>query len=835
MKTIYLVPHTHYDIVWAFERQDYLDINTSILKTALKMIRDSGYRFLIEQTYPIEQVELSDPEFFAELRAAIQAGTVEVVDGQYVMADPMTPSGEVLVREFLFGNLYAEAKLGVEIPVAWAADGFGLNAQLPQIYRRCGFRWLVFRRGLPRSIGYRVSEFLWEGLDGSKIVAHWLPLGYRAGLDLDKWEQTVAHLGALATTSQILMPCGSGGVPPQEDTPACVEKWNREHTDSQMVIATPRQFFQAFDKESKTLSTYRGELYSADLESIFPDAVSSRIRLKLAIKSAEGKLLMAEKLAGLACLYGHPYPAERMNALWKKQLFLAHHDVSPGTGIDQIYGEAWEYIRDIQREGAALSRESVVRLAGSKEKSDGLDLMVFNTNNWKVNDWVEGEVEFPGGFTGEPAVSDGENEAPAEVIEPERDAQGRLLRCRLGFVATVPAMGFRAYRVVKKTREVAGDIQARDNEITTPLYRLEVDKQTGILRVFSRSGAKLAEGNELVIDEEVGDLYFHKSFLQEPIGAEGGGGVKFAAFKPAEITIEQSPLRTILTYRSEFYCLRWPYYLTEKFGNRLYRHKTMEVTKQVIVYPHTPRIDLCTTLETQQSHVRIRLHFDTAMVAPDYTRQTQFGMVDLPRERTLEDGVKVPSLTLVCAEENGRGLAFFSDGAPINEIRAGWVHYTLLRSVSVLSADGVSGPLIPTPDAMQLGHHAFNYSLFPYDGDWRQASIHRRVAEFSQPLSLLQLERQPAREEFEGLVLEPENLVISCLKKSERDATCLLRFFETTGQPCHTRLSLPPQVRAVRTANLLEKDEGEVPLRKGMVEMDVGPFEIVTLKLFLAS
>ncbi|MFQ5724406.1 MAG: glycoside hydrolase, partial [Terriglobia bacterium] len=191
MKTIYLVPHTHYDVVWAFVREDYLYINTSILKKALEMIKSCGFKFLIEQTYPIEQIEKDDPPFFAELKDAIRAGKVEVVDAQYVMADPMTPAGEVLVRQFLVGHLYCQEKLGIEVPVGWAADGFGLNAQLPQIYRKCGFRWLVFRRGLPRSIGYRVSEFLWEGLDGSKIIAHWLPLGYRAGLDLDHWEQTV--------------------------------------------------------------------------------------------------------------------------------------------------------------------------------------------------------------------------------------------------------------------------------------------------------------------------------------------------------------------------------------------------------------------------------------------------------------------------------------------------------------------------------------------------------------------------------------------------------------------------------------------------------------------
>lgn len=832
MKTVYLTPHTHYDVVWAFVREDYLYINTFILKKAMEMIRCCGFKFLIEQTYPIEQLEENEPEFFLEVKEAIQQGKIEVVDGQYVMADPMIPAGEVLVREFLFGNLYCKEKLGIEVPVAWAADGFGLNAQLPQIYRKCGFRWLVFRRGLPRSIGYRVSEFLWEGLDGSKIAAHWLPLGYRAGLDLDNWEQTIQHLSTLATTRHILMPCGSGGVPPQEETPDRVKKWNQEHTDSQIVISTPREFFAGFEQERKNLTTYRGELYSADLEHIFPDAVSSRIRLKLAIKGAEAALLMAEKWTGLASLYGKRYPADRLTGLWKKQLFLAHHDVSPGTGIDQIYEEAWQYINDIKLETEGLTREAVLHLAGKNGKGDGSDLLVSNTNNWEVTDWVEAETKFPHGLDFEPALGFEGQELSTEVIDPVRDDRGRLTQCKLGFRATVPSLGYRVYRIVPKTKEFPTDIQVRDNRVSTPFFTVEVDKQTGILRVFDRQGSKLVEGNELVIDEEVGDLYFHKSHLKQPIGAEGGGGVKFGAFKPEELTVRQSPLRTTITYRSEFYCLRWPYYLTEKFGNRFYRHKTMDITKQVTLYNDSPRIDFCTSLNTEQSHVRLRLRFDTGMVAPEYFRQTQYGVLALPRERTLEEGVKAPSISWVSAEENERGLAFLSGGVPINEIRAGWVHYTLLRSVSVLSADGTSGPLIPTPGAMELGRHYFFYSLLPYTGGWRAAGIPRRVGEFSHPISSFQLAGPPAKKEFQGVALEPDNFIITCLKKAERDNALVLRFFETKGEKCRARLRLPPRVESVRSANLLEQDESEVPLKNGNLELEVGPFEIVTLKLY---
>ena len=274
MKKIYVVPHSHYDVVWAFTKEDYLQIYLFILKRALGMMeRCKEFTFLIEQTYPLELIEEREPELFAQVEEKIRSGQIEISDGQYLMPDPMIPGSEVLVREILYGKRYCKERFGVEVPVAWAADGFGLNAQLPQIYKKSGYKWLSFRRGIPKTIGYRVSEFIWKGLDGTGIIAHWMPKGYRAGLWMEEWEDTVKLLSSLATSEHILMPCGSGGVPPQDDVPENLAKWNEDHEDSQMQFASPRDFFEAFEKDAEDLVEYQGELYSADLENIFPDVV----------------------------------------------------------------------------------------------------------------------------------------------------------------------------------------------------------------------------------------------------------------------------------------------------------------------------------------------------------------------------------------------------------------------------------------------------------------------------------------------------------------------------------------------------------------------------------
>lgn len=96
---------------------------------------------------------------------------------QYLLCDVMIPHGEVLIREISEGKRHIKNKFDEDnIVVAWGADEFGFNAQWPQILLGCGYKYFAFRRGLAEA---KPSEFFWEGLDGSRILSHWMPLGYR--------------------------------------------------------------------------------------------------------------------------------------------------------------------------------------------------------------------------------------------------------------------------------------------------------------------------------------------------------------------------------------------------------------------------------------------------------------------------------------------------------------------------------------------------------------------------------------------------------------------------------------------------------------------------------
>ncbi|MCK4731508.1 MAG: hypothetical protein KAT65_03530, partial [Methanophagales archaeon] len=66
--TIYLVPHTHYDAIWAFTKEDYFHINmVLILKEVVELIEKTNYKFMIEQTFLLAELEKRYPEVFSKI------------------------------------------------------------------------------------------------------------------------------------------------------------------------------------------------------------------------------------------------------------------------------------------------------------------------------------------------------------------------------------------------------------------------------------------------------------------------------------------------------------------------------------------------------------------------------------------------------------------------------------------------------------------------------------------------------------------------------------------------------------------------------------------------
>ena len=834
MRTIYLTPHTHYDVAWAFSREDYLMINEDILQEALALMKKGDFKFCLEQTYLLEEIGRRNPKLWAELKDMIEKGKLEIVDGQYLMPDTMLPTGEVLVREILFGKRYCCRNLGIEVPVAWAADSFGMNAQLPQIYRKSGYRWLAFRRGARRDITQ--SEFLWRGLDGTTILAHWMPLGYRAGLNLDKWEEAFTELNKYAATSHILMPCGSGSMPPQPEILPAVKEWNRTHPDVRMKIATPREFFQALESEGRRLEVIEGELYDDELVDVFPQVCSTRAWIVRETRECENLLLVAEEFATIAWLLGAEYPAGELRDAWLRMLFIGFHDVITGCGVDEIYPEVrhnFSFIKDVLTN---VLCESLAYIAGRVSTKGPGSLVAFNPLTWTTKSFITAKVDLVRSCRGGLMLEDGSGRA----IEAQLMERGQGLernKVRMGFVDELPPLGYKVYALCPgKGSQVPGFKFGR-NEIENQFFKVSLDEESGVIQVFDAEGRLTLRGNELVIEDEIGDLYYHKSRFGDLIKSESGEGLEYGSFKPRACWVERGKLRAKLVFESEYYCLTWPYRLKRRFPPLLYKYKVMDIHKEVIVYRDIPRIEFVTHIVNRYPNIRLRVRFDTGMERKIYFRETQFGVVPEPTEyyakRNRPRPSGIPNFLSWFDISNGvRGITFMNRGLPTAEIVGQAVYLTLFRSVNGLSADGIAGPLIPTPDALELGPHTFEYAIQFHQGDWREAEVYRKAQDYRHlPLALQANGGGELPSELSFLEIKPYNLVLSALKKAEEGEEVILRFFETLGQPTKAQVKFFRLIKEAWVANLLEERQEPLALKNGQIELEVKPFEIVTLRL----
>ncbi len=832
MQTIYLVPHSHYDVAWAFTKEDYLGINESILEKAIELMKESDdYKFSWEQIFPLKVLEERNPKLWSEIKEMIQKGRLEIVDGQYLMPDTMLPTGEVLIREIFFGKKYCKEKFGVDVPVSWVADSFGMNAQLPQIYKKSGYKWVAFRRGTKEM----QSEFTWKGLDGTTILAHWMPLGYRAGLDLDKLEESYINLNKYAPTSHILMPSGSGVTIPQDETVDVVKKWNEDHKGgSEMKVATPSEFFQAMEKEGAHLEVVEGELYDTALSEVFPQVCSSRMWVVLGARKCEGLLAEAEYSATVAWLLGKEYPATELDECWEKMLFIAFHDIITGCGIDEIYDEARDIFSFLESRLSGIVNDSL-RFIASRVSSQGKVVTVFNPLTWRVTNWCEVDLELGEGWRNEPGLEDKE-EIESQIMEVERDSEGNIKRARLGFVADVPPFGYKVYRIVEREKGFSSKIKLEQNEVENPFFKVKADTETGILEVFDKEGKLLVKGNELNIENEIGDLYYHRHMFFELIKSESGGGLRYGAFKPKSFRIESGPLKSKIIFESEYYSLRWPYRMLDRLKPQLYRHKVMDISKEVTIYRDLPRIEFVTRIDNRYPNIRLRVKFDTMKERMVYFRETQFGVIPEPTEQFAATGEKpagIPNfLTWFYYGDGTRGVTFMNRGIPATEIRESSVYLTLFRSVGNLSADGEAGPLVPTPDALELRDYTFEYALQHHEGDWKQSESYKYGQEYYHQLLYTQADaRGDLFSEFSFLKISPHNLVLSALKKADDSDDVILRFFETKGEETTAKIELFRRIERVTVVNLLEQEEYELKPDRNRLRFEVKPFEIVTLKL----
>jgi alpha-mannosidase len=128
-----------------------------------------------------------------------------------------------------------------------------------------------------------------------------------------------------------------------------------------------------------------------------------------------------------------------------------------------------------------------------------------------------------------------------------------------------------------------------------------------------------------------------------------------------------------------------------------------------------------------------------------------------------------------------------------------------------------------------MGRHEFRYALLPHAGSLQSAGVIAEGYRFNVPLLV-----QPtaaAQQSVSFFQVDHPGVIIDTVKKAEDSDATVLRLYESFGTHARVRLTSSLPVASAVTCNLLEDDGAKLPWRRGGVQLELRPFEVLTLKL----
>jgi len=667
-----LTGHAHIDLAWLWPYEETRRKLRRTFHTALSLIESSkDFRFNQSTAHYYAQIEEDDPALFAHIRQATKSGAWETIGGMWVEPDTIMPTGESLIRQLLYGQRYFEKTFGKRHTVCWLPDTFGFSAALPQLLRGAGID-SFFTIKVNWSEANRIPSdfFWWEGLDGSRVLAHTFDNpgdGYNGFLRprtlAATWRNFRGKLHHPASLLAVGYGDGGGGVTPEmiereaqlRDFPALPKaRWS-----------TVQAFFEKAHESAatKAIPVWVGELY---LE-LHRGVLTTQAEIKRLHRAAERSLIAAEIAASLAHLMGAPAP-ESLETLWRTVLKNEFHDILAGSSIREACLEAEAELRETLEAAAAAQRATLDAMARRLPRGGTQQALV-----------VVNLSLAPRALRLD--VPDGRKIAAAETAPP-------LSVSTFDLAALRPRPGLKASETLLENDFLAVRI-GPDGAIESLVHK------------GAGREALAGRGNQLWAYSADKPRHFDAWDIEEDY-AERGEEVK--AVERLEL-LESGP-----------HCGRIRV-------TRRYRAST--IVQTLALYANSRRLDIETELDWRDRRVFLRALTPAAVRAMTATYECALGVVKRPTHANTSWDMamfEAAAHRFVDLSEPGFGLAILNDGKYGHSVRGNMLGLSLLRS-----------PVYPDPLADE-GRHRFTYALMPHAGDWHEGGVREEAEDLSQPL-----------------------------------------------------------------------------------------------------
>jgi len=810
--TFTLAGHAHLDPVWLWDRQEGCEAVKATFRSALDRIRENPDLVFVQSSAAQYQWMEIHPDLMAEIQAAVASGQWEPVGGWWVEPDVNVPSGESLARQGLYGQRYFQRAFGQRARVAFLPDSFGHPPTLPQIFRLSGLEYFVFWRPHPHELELPSNLFWWEGPDGTRILSARIET-YNSNPNQVVDSLTAAIDWRPADAPEWLVVFGVG---------------NHGGGPTKKAIANLRELMASPDWPTLRLGRVDGffdraagrehPVYKGPLQYTFRGCYTSHAGVKRWNREAESALAGAEKWSTVATRFGLPYPAEPLARAWQHLLFNQFHDILAGTSIPRAYedvrrelGEAIGTARRAThaamqaiahhidtRSGDHPVEEAMRRVRTGPgnavaDLGDGVPVVVFNPSPWprrevidvELNDWHIDELQ----------VQDDQNRP---VVHQFAEGEAGPPRKRVAFLADVPPLGYRLYRIVDRPPALPGPdalpLAADERVMENHWWRLELEPRTGALRslrdrrldreLLAGAGAQL-----LVIDDPT-NAWGKGAHFRHLAGVFG---------EPEVQLIENGPVRA--TWR-----------ITLRWGRSTAR-------QEITLYRESPAIHGRLEVDWHEEYRFLKLAFPFALEEARLTCSVPFGFVERPaagQEEPIQQWVDVTGFLAgeartteanwagqgdaggaACdraARRLAYGVALLNDGKYGADALGGELRLSILRSPIHGGGDRDARPLRPADRHLDQGVHVCRWALLPHAGDWRDAGVVQAAQDFNEPLTFVREYAHPGslpKAQSFLSVDPPDGAAATALKRAEEGDDWVLRLYEPCGRAARVRVRIP--------------------------------------------
>ncbi|MCM8801811.1 MAG: glycosyl hydrolase-related protein [Candidatus Omnitrophica bacterium] len=804
-KKIFLCFHHHSDLIWRRTKEGYNKVRQEQILYNLNLFRKyPEFRFCFAQSDIIKTFLKENPEYKREIEKLVKGKKIYFVGGIVSIPDTNLVSGESIVRNIYLGRKYYKENFNVDIEIAWFMDAFGMSGQIPQILKKSNFKYLFPGRipGLPEKFG---SDFLWEGIDGSRII-------------------TSFATGEITTNTHL---CNLPIIysPEERMENSIIEILNQDKENIFALYATEEGFFdeKIFSKIKsfkeikirqpidyyQTIKEGNLPIYKGEFNPEFTGCYTTRIEIKRLNRKAENILTNCEKINSIANIVSNmDYDNEFFNNLWEKIAICQFHDGICGCHIDDVYTDMLNEFTEIIKKAYSKIYYCISKVVSRGTKSK---IMLLNTNPWKRKDIV---------------FLEGKNDI--EIFDGGRKIKTQNYDNGTFFIANVPSFGYKFLnfkerkkekeKVINKEKEIEKYKFENDN------YKISVnDNELKIIPKFLKENVFDKNIFEIVFREDRGTLWTEdfyglimgREFEEERIRYIIEGDV----FTNIKIEGEVKEIETGFEH----------YQLWDGF-------EKLTWNKEIFIFNELKYIILKLKLNWKGKNTKIFLSIPTK-INPNKAKaiyEIPFGyierkpyfevefkykenMANFPKNILSTSKGDWPCLNWVYYYDEKIGLAVSNKGTPGQQLNNGKIIISLLRSPT----EKASG-FIPDIGSYDNGTHYYEFLILPLKPEKIDEVIKLSYNFINPVFSFIVKSDENVEKSF--ISIDTEGIVLSAFKMAENKSGYIMRIFESEGKEKKLSIKMNFKFKNIYETDLMENIINEVELNN----IKIKPFEIKT-------